>query len=281
MMSKKQTRKNLCAKAVASSPVAAALFLLLLAGVPSCSEQAKRAWKFQSASENYRQALEAENPDDRRNAVARIAESGYVTSNDAFHVLDAVARTDAATHVRSVAVCAFTRYSDERPVPTLLAVLQATPESKKDALPADDCLREAATCALADLNARHLVTGRYLETARDLFIKLADPAAPRGVRIIALRALGTFLDRGVFPPLIRALHEQDFCLADTAERSLIALTGTTHNYDPDAWKKWLASAHDPFAHAGEKPPVSRPAGPNWWEREQKKIRDAFRRGRES
>lgn len=250
---------------------------LLLATVPGCSDRAKRTWKWRSPSENYRIALEAQSPDDRRMACAAIGESGYVASEDAFAVLDAVARTDSSPFVRSVAVTAFTRYGDDRPVATLIAVLQATPEARQEALPANDELRSAAAHALADLTSRGLVTGQSRDTALNIFLGLANPPSPRAARITALRALGFFRDRRVFAPLLAALHENDFCLADTAERSLIALTGTTHNYDPDAWDKWLANTPDPFARAGEKPPVTRPSGPRWWDRATKKWREAFKR----
>jgi hypothetical protein len=221
--------------------------------------------------------LEAPSADDRRDAVACIGESGYATSKDAFGVLDAVARTDASQHVRCVAVCAFCRYRDDRPVATVLAILQATPDKKTDALPANDDLREAAASILADLCAAGHASPEQREIARDLFIPLAAADAPRGVRIVALRALGGFRDRRVFPPLLAALKADDFAIADAGERSLIALTGTTHDYDSEAWDKWLANTEDPFAHAGDKVVTTRPAGPNWWERQQKKWREMRRR----
>jgi hypothetical protein len=260
-----------------SKCLVSAITLLLLASLPSCSDQTKRTWRFRSASENYRLALEAPNADDRRDAVASIGESGYVTSADAFGVLDAVARTDASQHVRCVAVSAFSRYQDDRPAATVLAILQATPDKKTEALPPNGDLREAAASVLADLCARGQVSDAQRETARDIFIKSADSDSPRPVRIVALRALGGFLDRRVLAPLVKALREQDFAIADAGERSLIALTGRTHDYDADAWEKWLANTQDPFAHAGEKVVTTRPAGPSWWERQQKKWRDMRRR----
>lgn len=250
---------------------------LLLATLPACSDGARRAWKWRSPSQNYQAALEAPSADDRRMAVAAIGESDYVASDDAFSVLDAVARTDPSPHVRCVAVSAFTRYGDSRPVKTLLAVLQATPESRTDALPANDELRDAAAFALADLTARGLVTGQDRDAALEIFLGLADARSPRSARITALRALASFRDRRVFAPLLTALRESDFCLADTAERSLIALTGTTHDYDPDVWNQWLANTADPFARAGEKPLATRPASPSWWDQQTRKWRRLFRR----
>ncbi|HOB76662.1 MAG TPA: hypothetical protein PKG54_19300 [Phycisphaerae bacterium] len=256
----------------------AVVLALLMATLPACSDRGTRAWKWRSPAQNYQTALEAPSADDRRMAVAAIGESGYVASDDAFSVLDAVARTDPSSHVRCVAVSAFTRYDDSRPVKTLLAIFQATPESKSDALPASDDLRDAAAFALADLTARGWVTGPDHGAALDIFLSLSGPKSPRSARITALRALGLFRDRRVFAPLLAALRENDFCVADTAERSLIALTGTTHHYDPDAWNQWLANTANPFLRAGEKPPTTRPAGPSWWDQQAGKWKKLFSRG---
>lgn len=238
-----------------------------------CSDRQKRAWKPRSAEENYRLALESPLGDERRDAVCRIAESGYVTSEDAFHVLDAAARTDSVQQVRCVAVRAFTRYSDPRPVPTLLAILQASPESK-EALPAGADVRWEAAGALLEFSRKGMLSPQQTDEARDVYIRLLDSDPSRNVRVIAAEALGTFLDVRVLKPLISALREEDFALADRAERSLIALTGTTHDYDADAWEKWLANTPSPFANAGRIPPTTRPSGPTWFD---KQIR-AWRRG---
>jgi hypothetical protein len=253
------------------------LTLVFLTTLPACSDQAKRTWRIRSASENYRLALEAPNPDDRRDAVASIGERGYVTSADAFGVLDAVARTDASQIVRCVAVSAFSRYKDDRPAGTVLAILNATPDNKTEALPPSDDLRQAAATILADLCARGLISDPQRDAARDIFITLADTGSARSVRIVALKALGGFFDRRVLAPLVKALSVQDFAIADAAERSLIALTGTTHDYDAEAWEKWLANTQEPFAHAGEKVVTTRPAGPSWWARQQKKWKEMRRR----
>lgn len=251
-----------------------ALFFLGLS-LPSCSDHTKRAWKHQSQADNFRIALEGENADDRRDAVARIAESGYVAADDAFSVLDAVARTDSVAQIRCIAIRAFTRYDDPRPVGTLLAVLAATPDAHDKALPPNDDVRWEAASVLSDLDARGQLNGPDRDTARALFIKLADRTSTRSVRIVALRALGSFQDRDVFGPLMLALHEEDFALADTAERSLIALTGTSHNYDPDAWEKWLAATPDPFARAGQQPATTRPMTPTRWDKEKRKWQRMF------
>lgn len=246
--------------------------MILAALGTGCSEAQKRAWKPLPAGECYKRSLDAQNTDDRRDAVCRIAESGYVTSQDAFHVLDTVARTDPAEQVRCIAIKAFTRYGDSRPVTPLLAILQAA-QGSKEALPAGDEVRWEAASALLAMERRGLVKEPERTGAREAFVKLAkNPCRP--VRLIALDALGNYKDREVLQPLISSLRTEDFAIADQAERSLIALTGETHSYDANEWEAWAAATTDPFAHAGRKLPSSRPAGPTWVDRQ---IR-AFRRG---
>jgi hypothetical protein len=80
----------------------------------------------------------------------------------------------------------------------------------------------------------------------------------------------------VLTPLSQALRSQDFMIADAAERSLMALTGTTHDYDADAWTKWLENNPDPFLHAGEPVATSRPAGPTWWDQQRRSWRRALK-----
>jgi hypothetical protein len=45
---------------------------------------------------------------------------------------------------------------------------------------------------------------------------------------------------------------------------------------PDAWEAWVASTKDPFAHAGQTPQTTRPAGPNWWDQQARAWRRALK-----
>ena len=241
--------------------------------VPGCSDATKRQWKYRSPQENLRNALEAQHADLRRDAVVRIGESGYFNSENAFGVLDAVARTDPQPQIRCIAIRALARYRDDRPVDTLLAILQATPGDQR-ALPANDDLRWEAALALMLFEERGLLAEKHRQATCSIYLEMLGPARPRRLRIAAVAALGSFKDRRVFPPLISAVRDRDFAVADCAERSLIKLTGTTHSYDADAWARWVAATADPFANAGYIPPTTRPAGPSWWD---KQVR-AWRRG---
>ena len=238
-----------------------------------CSDAKKRQWKSRPADENFRIALESKLGDERRDAVTRIAESGYVAREDAFQVLSTVARTDAVTQVRCIAIRAFGQYFDNRPIPVLLAILQAAPDSK-EALPGNDDVRWDAAVALLILEKKGIATWPQHDAACSLWVKLLQVDTSRNVRMVAAEALGTCQDRKVFAPLIAALRTDDYALADRAENALMVLTGTTQGGDADAWEHWLTTAQDPFANAGHMPPTTRPSGPSWWD---KQVR-AWRRG---
>ena len=242
---------------------------------PGCAEQDKRLWVYRSPQQNYRTALESERGDERREAVARIAESYYYDSPEAFAVLEAAARTDPVSQVRCIAIRAFAYYKDDRPVAALLTILQAKAGSEQ-ALPADDDIRWETVRALLALTRRGVLKGDQRPLARDILIKLLETDPSRNVRIVAAEALGEFKDREVLAPLIRSLRNRDFAIAERAERSLIALTGTTHDYDANAWEAWVASTKDPFAHAGETPQTTRPAGPTWWDQQARTWRRALK-----
>lgn len=252
---------------------------MLLAALPmaGCSDHQKRTWKPRSPADNYRTALEAQNADERRDAVARIAESSYVTSEDAFQVLDAVARTDQVSQTRCIAIRALATYKDARPITTLLMILQAT-TGAKEALPPDDDVRWETVVAMTQLSRKGGLTGQVPVLVRDILIRLADTDTSRNVRIAAIEALGEFKERPVLLPLVRSLRTQDFAVAERAEGSLIRLTGETHYADADAWEKWLASTEEPFANAGRIPPSTRPSGPNWFEEQKRAFRRAIKLG---
>jgi len=271
----------------ASWPVIAAQVVLGLGLLAAgCSDHQKRQWRYRSPEQNFHDALHAPHADDRREAVARIAESRYVRSEEAFVVLDAAARHDPAPQVRCVALRALAGYADDRPVATLLDVLRATGESAGGqsppddttipARPPDDDVRWETVRAVTALGRAGVLTGRQPELTRDILVRLAESDLSRHVRIAAIEALGQFQDRRVLVSLIRCLRTEDFGVAERAERSLIQLTGTTHSCDADAWEDWLAATEHPFARAGQVPASTRPAGPSWWDHTKRCWRRAIK-----
>lgn len=245
--------------------------------VLACSEADKRKWRRHTPEENFSTALESSSADLRREAVVRIGESNYWGGEEAFGVLDAVARTDPVPQVRCVAIRVLARYRDDRPVAPLLKILTAT-EAGGEALPGNDDVRWEAARALVEMRRQGFLTAEQQNTACDLFIQLLRSDRSRNVRIVSTQALGDFKDRRVLTPLINCLRNEDFMIADSAERSLMMLTGVTHEYDADAWSKWVEQTPDPFANAGHPVATTRPAGPSWWDTQQRVWRKTLKLG---
>lgn len=260
---------------VALSAPALALCLTMLCAV-GCRDGQHR-WHHHNRQENYDLALNAVQPDERREAVVRIAESRYADSEEAFNVLDVVARTDNESQIRCIAVRGLARYDDDRPVATLLKIMQAGDNSEQ-ALPPGEDLRWEVARTLLIMDEKGLLADDQRDLAADIFIDLLQGDSSRNVRIIAAEALGRFQQRKVFAPLIVALRDRDFAIADQAEQSLIALTGVTHHYDADAWEQWIASTDAPFADAGTIPEDARSSGPSWWDETQRRWRKALKLG---
>jgi hypothetical protein len=264
---------DLLSSSLTSLCLCASVALILLSG---CSEADKRKWQRHTAEQNYSTALESTSADLRREAVVRIGESSYWESEDAFHVLDAAARTDPVPQVRCIAIRVLARYGTDRPAESLLTILTAK-DTEAGALPADDDVRWEAVRAMLELQKKGLLSEEQENAACELFITLQRSDRSRNVRIVSTQALGTFRNPRVLTPLIHSLRDADFMIADSAERSLMALTGHSHDYDADAWAKWLEQTEDPFAEAGE--PVSpRPAGGNWWDQQERFWRKTIKLG---
>jgi hypothetical protein len=249
--------------------------------MPACSGRDKRRWEYTSLDQTLRLALPEDlstsNADERREAVAFLAEGPRFQQEEVFYVLDAVARSDPVTQIRCIAVRGLSRYEDDRPVGTLLTILQAN-QGSDQALPPDDDLRWEALRGLNELESRGVLDDQQRAIARDLCIKLAQPESSRSVRLEAIETLGFFKDLRVFQPLIRSVRDEDFAIAERAELSLIALTGVTHDFDADAWEEWVANVADPFENSGQVPQTTRPAPPSWWDKKVRAVRRALKLG---
>lgn len=251
--------------------------LVGLAALPvlvGCSEANKRKWQHRTPEQNFSTALESTNGDLRREAVVRIGESSYWSSADAFHVLEAVARTDPVPQVRCIAIRVLARYTDDRPVKPLLAILTASGPGG-EALPGDDDVRWETSRALVQMLGQGFLTGEQQGVACELFIRFLRSDKSRNVRIISTQVLGLIKDKRVLTPLVQSLRNPDYMIADNAERSLVALTGQTFDYDADAWTKWIEQTPDPFANAGAAV-TSRPAEGDWWNQQQRVWRKAIK-----
>jgi len=260
------------------------LVFLVLPLLIGCSAAQKRKWERRTPEQNYTTALESPSADLRREAVVRIGESGYWRTDDAFDVLEAVARTDPVPQVRCIAIRILARYTDARPIEPMLAILTAgapaeiasRPEAPA-ALPADDDVRWEAAKALLEMQRQRLLDEAQQNLACELFIQMQRADRSRNVRIVSTRALGEFQDRRVLMPLVRSLRHEDFMIADSAERCLTLLTGESRDYDADAWARWIEQTPDPFERAGQSP-TSRPAGGDWWDQQERAWRKMLKLG---
>jgi len=199
-------------------------------------------------------ALEAETADERRQGVIGLSQSRDATSEWAMKVYDTVARTDTDPMVRCAAVRAMAAWAGSQQVPTALKLLKSGTVKIPDVRPAPGPVRWEAAKLLENI-ARE---GGYEDSQKDEIVAtLLDRAIKdqdRLVRLTVIETLGYFPQQPVPTTLVDVIGmEEDFALQRAAESALIMLTGVTHHYDVDAWRKWLAETPNPFEHAGEMP----------------------------
>lgn len=210
-------------------------------------------------------ALESDSSDRRREAVNRLAKTRSATTDWAFDTLDVIARTDRSESVRCAAVRSFRRFSDERPVPTLLALMNQSANADR-VRPVSPRLRWECVNGLAELDTRGCVSDEVAPEVVDALVVALSDTEDRNVCIAAAEALSGYCDRQGLDALIAGLRTNDFGVAYACELSLIRLTGQTHSYRPDRWTEWLRTVDDPFAEAGQTPLELVKPRADWWER---------------
>jgi HEAT repeat protein len=237
---------------------AAAVAALALA---SCRSGGDHWWSVRrSPQQEMLRALEAEDPDVRRQALTRVVESDQVTSDWAFDGLDAVARTDPDSQVRCTAIAGLRRCGRPEAVETLLQILHADRHPDRVA-PPDAIVRCEAVNALSRLCAAGRADEQCRSAACETLISLLTGDADRHVRLSAADGLSAFRDPRVLPVLVGSLRDRDFGVAFAARKSLVALTGMEFGYDPPAWQQWLDQTAEPFTNA---PPPKKPQHRPWW-----------------
>jgi hypothetical protein len=209
-------------------------------------------------------ALASDDADLRRHAVAKVAAGSKVDTDWAFEGLEAIARTDKVSNVRCVSIRGLARIADERPVSAVTRILDYTSTSRDIRAP-DDQVRWECLLLLERAGERGYLSEDQRIEVRDACIAHLDQRFTSDVRRTAVRALRFQADRKVLTALIGALTDPDFGVVYEAEHALAALTGVTHDYDPDAWRTWLSETDDPFALAGSLPDGVDPPNRNWWQ----------------
>jgi len=227
--------------------------LLIAALLVGCSSHRSGGWTGgrRTSQDFVNMALEAQCADDRREGVSSLARTRDASTDWAVKVFETVARTDTDALVRCAAVRALERAAGPDRVPLLLSILDGS-AGTGDKTRMGPVRWEAAKLLLVILR-----DGLYDETQRPAIIRvLLDRAArdpDRNVRLAALDSLGHLPDRQVFFTLVDLLETEDFAIKRAAEESLIALTGTTHDHDPAAWRRWAGEHPTAFSTTAGQP----------------------------
>ncbi len=248
------------------------LLVIALSHSTACSRSgSKRLFQpRKSSAENLQMALDSPQPDERRRGVVGLSESRDGRSDWAVKVFDTIARTDSDAMVRRAALRAMERAPNEQCVETCLKILTSPDQRNEGVVSAPASVRWSA----AQLLHVAVQTGAFGESQRegiiDTLILRIDRERDQHTRLAMIETLGYFPERRVLDPLMGVLPEDNFTYRHAAEVSLARLTGVTHEYDPDAWKNWLASVEDPFASRGRIPEAlmrkskSKSAGLDWF-----------------
>ena len=215
-------------------------------------------------------------PDVRREAVGRIAESKKHDQEWAIKGFVAIALLENDPQARCVAVRALGRTGDRRAVETCLKILNYREHPPAEVRPPDDLCRWDATASLADLSASSLPEESRSE-ALETFVGRLRSDPDRHVRIAAARGLQHFAEIEAIRGLIEGLRDEDFAVAHQCEYSLAWLTGTTHDCDPYLWEQWLAEHEQgAFAQVGVLPESRQPPYEGRWDKFTYKTKEFFR-----
>ena len=222
-------------------------------------------------------AVSDADPDQRRRAVAKIAQSKRSDQEWAIKGYIAIALLDRDPQTRCVAIRALARTKDPRAVETLLKLLDYRSQPPGEVRPPDALCRWDATAALADLSAEGAVPEESRAALRDMLLDRLRSGDDRHVRIAAARGLGYYAEKECVEALIVGLRDDHFAVAHECETALVRLTGRTHASNALAWSDWLeANGEGLFAAAGEIPESRRPKYRNRWEKFAYNTKQLFR-----
>ncbi|MGE0478906.1 MAG: HEAT repeat domain-containing protein [Phycisphaerae bacterium] len=239
----------------------------------------RRVFKpIRSPQESMRLALSSTDADERREAVAHVADSRSFDADWAIEGFAAIAQLESDASARCIAIRALARSGSQKAAETIIGVLAArpTPEGPLTVRPPDELTRGDATLALAELSAGAAAEAPWRAAAHALFLDLLKDDRNRAARIAAARGLGEYPLPETVSALVAALRDRDFAVVHAAEASLVRLTGETHECNPIAWEAW-ASAHQGrlFEGAGRIPESRRPPYDNRFEQAGYEVKQWF------
>ncbi len=269
--------RGMCRSSSRTAARLAALFTLMVLVLSGCQEGMvetkldqgfKQLFQPRKTPQQYMLvAVSSEDPDLRRDAVARISKSKDYDREWAIKGFVAIALLDSDPQTRCVAMRALARTGDPRATETALKILNYRDYPPQEVWPPVALVRWDATVALADLSAAGKVPEEQRERVHKTLLERLRLDADRHARIAAARGLAYYPADQTVRALIEGLRDEDFAVAHQCEESLVRLTGRTHDADSAAWEQWLAENQDDvFAHSGEIPESRRPPYRNRWEK---------------
>lgn len=221
-------------------------------------------------------AVSDSDPDARRSAVAKVADSDESRSDWAIKIFTAIALLDDDPQTRGVAIRSLGQIGGPAGTEPLLKILNHADHPPQEVRPPDALCRWDATAALAEVAATGMPE-TSLDTAVSTFARLLAKDTDRNTRAAAAYGLGWLQRRESLEALIEGLSDEEFIVAYECESALMRLTGRTHRYSAFAWQEWYESNQSaPFAHAGELADARTPPYSNRWEKFTYKTGQFFR-----
>jgi hypothetical protein len=221
-------------------------------------------------------ALDDPNPDTRRDTIEHLAETRFAQHDIVLDACRIVARTDPSESVRCAAVRLLSESGDPGAATTLIEILQSSGASAR----VGERVRLTTVRGLERRARDKTVPPDKQDAAVAVAIRLLEEDPSRDVQIEAATLLGEFPRLAALNALISALNNGDFGVVYHAERSLMRLTGVSHDHDPHDWRAWLTQVEDPFANRGALDDQLTPVEPkNWWQRttaSMKRVLSGFR-----
>ena len=192
-------------------------------------------------------------PDVRRNAAAKVADSKKFDEDWAIKGFRTIALLESDGQTRCVAVRALAQTNDPRAIETFLKLLNYQKHPATEVRPPDALCRWDAAEALADKSGG-VYPDEYRSETEKTFLDLLRLDKDRNVRIEAARGLRNYSSPLVVRGLVAGLRDEDFAVIHECEMSLAFLTGVTFDCDAYAWEQWVQENEGAlFAQGGELP----------------------------
>lgn len=212
-------------------------------------------------------AVSSDDPDLRRDAIARVGESKLNGEDWAVKGMSTIALLETNPHTRVVAIRGLAAGRDPRAVDVMLKILNHAQHPPAEVRPPENLTRWEATAALADLSAAGVVADETKDAVRETLVRELKEDFERHARIAAARGLAFYPHDETVRALIAGLGDEDFAVAYQCDDSLVRLTGHNENANAWAWEQWYAEhADDAFANAGNIPEERRPPYSNKFEK---------------